>query len=230
MPRVRPNAQYNVAGAGSAAVRVAVWQRRRMYGRFLQQAEVRDTDVILDIGATSDRSYAASNYLEAWYPHKDRVTALGIDDASFLEREYPGVRFVRGNGMALPFADRAFDVVHSSAVLEHLGAGHNQLRFLRECTRVARRAIFITTPNRWFPVEFHTVLPLIHWLPKRAFRWVMNRTGREFFGDERNLNLLAASELRRVVARIDDFSFSLSSVALCGWPSNLLLTGRRMFA
>jgi hypothetical protein len=30
--------------------------------------------------------------------------------------------------------------------------------------RVGRRA-FITTPNRAFPVEVHTRLPLVHWLP-----------------------------------------------------------------
>ena len=27
------------------------------------------------------------------------------------------------------------------------------------------RRFFITTPNRWFPVELHTCLPLVHWLP-----------------------------------------------------------------
>ena len=24
----------------------------------------------------------------------------------------------------------------------------------------------MTTPNRWFPVEVHTRLPLVHWLPE----------------------------------------------------------------
>jgi hypothetical protein len=30
---------------------------------------------------------------------------------------------------------------------------------------VRARGVFVTTPNRWFPVEFHTMLALIHWLP-----------------------------------------------------------------
>jgi hypothetical protein len=227
MSRTLPNPQYNVAAPGSIAVRIATRQRRRMYARFLQQAGVTDRDSILDIGATSDRSYASSNYLEAWYPRKERVTAVGIDDASFLEQQYPGVRFVRANGLKLPFADRSFDVVHSSAVLEHVGDAANQAQFVRECARVARKAVFITTPNRWFPVEFHTVLPLVHWLPKRAFRWLMRRTGRGFFAEEANLNLLSRGELDRIARGIGGFAFDVSTVALVGWPSNLLLAGRR---
>jgi hypothetical protein len=26
----------------------------------------------------------------------------------------------------------------------------------------------VTTPNRWFPLEVHTLLPLVHWLPPAA--------------------------------------------------------------
>jgi hypothetical protein len=184
-------------------------------------------DTLLDVGVTADESYASSNYLEAWYPRKDRITAVGIDDASFLERRYPGLRFVRANGMSLPYPDQAFDVVHSSAVLEHVGGGEQQQRLVRECARVARRVVFLTTPNRWFPVEFHTVLPLVHWLPKPAFRWLMRRTGRGFFADERNLDLLSRRDLRRVLGAVDGFDFRIESVSLGGWPSNFLVIGRR---
>ena len=227
MGKVVPNRQYNVAAPQSLPVRVATWQRRRMYVRFIDHAAPGDSDSILDIGVTSDRTYEASNYLEAWYPRKDRVTAVGLDDASFLEQQYPGMRFVRANGLRLPFADHSFDVVHSSAVLEHVGAFGNQIAFVRECARVARKFVFLTTPNRWFPSEFHTVLPVVHWLPKPAFRSLMRRAGREFFADEGNLNLLSRGELRQIAAGIDGFALHVTSVALAGWPSNLLLAGRR---
>jgi ubiquinone/menaquinone biosynthesis C-methylase UbiE len=224
---VEPNRQYNVAAADSLAVRIATWQRRRMYARFLAAASLEGQDTLLDVGVTADQSYASSNYLEAWYPRKDRITAVGIDDASFLERRYPGLRFVRANGMNLPYRDRSFDVVHSSAVLEHVGGRQNQERYVRECARVARRVVFLTTPNRWFPVEFHTMLPLVHWLPKPAFRWLMRRTGRPFFADVRNLELLSRRDLRGIVAAIEGFEFRVASVSLFGWPSNFLVIGRR---
>ena len=222
-----PNAQYNVAAPDSLPVRMAGYQRRRMYDRFLADTGVQGAETILDVGVTSDQSYASSNYLEAWYPRKDVITAAGIDDASFLETLYPGMKFVHANGLDLPFPDRSFDVVHASAVLEHVGAFDNQVKLLREAARVARKAVFMTTPNRWFPVEFHTVLPLVHWLPKPAFRALMRKTGREFFAEESNLNLMTTSELRAAAAAVPGFDSRVSTVSLAGWPSNLIVTLRR---
>jgi SAM-dependent methyltransferase len=230
MTGIQPNAQYNVAAAGSLPVRVAAHQRRKMFARFLADTCVAADERILDIGVTSNRSYLASNYLEAWYPYKDMVTAVGIDDASFLCSQYPGMSFVMADGLQLPFGDQAFDVVHSSAVIEHVGSSARQLAFITECCRVARRAVFITTPNRWFPMEFHTVLPVVHWLPKKAFRALMRYTGRDFFAEERNLNLLTASELSRAASANGRFKHRVSSVVLCGWPSNLLLSMHRVGA
>jgi hypothetical protein len=230
MATVKPNAQYNVAKAGSLPVRIAAHQRRKMFNRFMLDTGIAATECILDVGVTSDRTYEASNYLEAWYPYKHMVTAVGIDDASFLRSQYPRMTFVMADGLQLPFRDQTFDVVHSSAVIEHVGSLPRQRVFLAECCRVARRAVFITTPNRWFPVEFHTVLPLVHWLPKDVFRALMRRTGRGFFADERNLNLMTARALSGAAAANHDFTHNVSSVALVGWPSNLLLNMRRLGA
>jgi hypothetical protein len=52
-------------------------------------------------------------------------------------------------------------------VVEHVGGREEQRRFLGELCRVAPR-VFVSTPNRWFPVETHTLVPLVHWLPPRV--------------------------------------------------------------
>ena len=49
-------------------------------------------------------------------------------------------------------------------MIEHVGGRERQEAFVDEALRVGRR-VFLTTPNRWFPVEVHTKLPLVHWLP-----------------------------------------------------------------
>lgn len=225
------NQQYNVAAPNSLEVRIAGYQRRKMFDRFQAVAGLPDdTSTILDIGVTADQTYQSSNYVEAWYAKKKNITACGIDDASFLEKKYPGLKFVKANGLALPFTDRSFDVVHSSAVIEHVGSFENQARFVKECFRVAERYVFITTPNRKFPIEFHTVLPLVHWLPKPWFRALVRRTSLEFFSQEEKLNLMTNRELAQAAALGDcdrRFESRIETVSLAGWPSNLLLVGLR---
>jgi hypothetical protein len=225
--RTKPiNAQYNVAQAGNLTDRISTHMRRRMYARFIK-AGVGDEDTILDVGVTSDRDQLASNYLEAWHPRKDRITACGIDDASFLEELYPGLRFVRADGKALPFADASFDWVHSSAVLEHVGSAAEQAKFLAELHRVCRKGLFATTPNRWFPVEFHTVLPLVHWLPKRWFRALLRLLGHRELALEQHLNLLGRRDLAAACASAGLGDWRIGSVSLGFWPSNLLLLARK---
>jgi len=217
------NAQYNVAAPDSLAIKLAAMQRRKMFQAFLNFGP-EPGDAILDIGATSDRTYSHSNYLEAWYPHKAMLTAAGVDPgAVFLETAYPGVKFVLADGRDLPFADDAFDYVHSSAVIEHVGGGEKQFAFLSEALRVARKGVFMTTPNRWFPVEFHTVLPLAHWLPPALFRRVLKLLGHGFFATEETLNLLSGAQLRRMIERLGAQG-RVGGVRLGGWTSNLIVT------
>jgi hypothetical protein len=217
------NAQYNIAAPSSLAVRIAGYQRDRMFKAFLATG-ITASDTILDIGVTSDRSYDHSNYLEAWYPHKYKITAIGLDQgAEFLREIYPGIRYIKGDGRSLPFADGSFDYVHSSAVLEHVGNAFQQMAFITEARRVARKGVFLTTPNRWHPIELHTILPIVHWLPRKIFRRILVIIGKEFFASEQNLNLLSARQLRWMAKCIgirDDYQ--IRGLRLAGLVSNLL--------
>lgn len=221
------NAQYNLAEPNSIPIKIAARQRRKMYDIFLSATGIQEQDTVLDLGVTCDRTYSHSNYLEQWYPYKNRITASGIDDAKFLEEIHPGLRFVRVDGRNLPFADKDFDFVHSSAVLEHVGSREKQTGFLREAWRVARKGFFFTTPNRWFPVEFHTVMPFVHWFPAPVFRKFCRMRGLDFFASEDNLNLLSASQLRRLAEEAGLENIKVIRVTLAGWTSNLLLSATR---
>jgi len=221
------NAQYNVASPNSLPVRIAAQARRKMYNCFLDCTQLQQRESILDVGVTSERQYEASNYLEAWYPDKTRITAVGLDDAGFLQALYPGLSFCRADGLKLPFRTAAFDVVHSSAVLEHVGGHAHQRKFIEELTRVARRAVFITTPNRWFPIEFHSLFPLLHWLPKPIFRKCLKLVGLAALADEQNLNLLSGRDVRMLCRELKGWHVEQRTVSTFGWPSNLILSLRR---
>jgi hypothetical protein len=102
------------------------------------------------------------------YPWPDRITAVGHTELDRFAAAFPRVQAVRADGRDLPFPDGAFDLGFSNAVVEHVAGGREgQRRFVHELCRVARR-VFVTTPNRWFPLEVHTLLPLVHWLPAGA--------------------------------------------------------------
>lgn len=84
MLKSKANSRYNIAEPKSLSIRIATYQRRRMYKRFIADCKVLEQNTILDVGVTSDQTYESSNYLEAWHLHKSMITAAEVDDASFL--------------------------------------------------------------------------------------------------------------------------------------------------
>lgn len=60
-----------------------------MFAQFLHAMAPTPEDTIVDVGVTSDCQPDHSNYFESWYSHKTKVTAVGIEDASFLEETIP---------------------------------------------------------------------------------------------------------------------------------------------
>jgi hypothetical protein len=81
--------------------------------------------------------------------------------------------------------------------------------------------------NRWIPVEFHTVLPLLHWLPPGSYRAMLRTIGKEFFASEDNLNLLSRRALARLASAAGIANACIDSVALFGWRTNLVLIARK---
>jgi len=66
-----------------------------------------------------------------------------------------------------------------------------QKQFIHEVVRVSRKAI-ITTPNYWFPVDAHSLIPFAHWFPQKMKLWIYKKFGREYWADKNHLNLLSA--------------------------------------
>lgn len=204
--------------SSSIAGFLGVYLRRKMFEKLQKITAHEQIDTILDVGVTSSQKNIFDNYFEAWFPNKEKITALSDQDASFLELKYPGLKFVRGDGKRLNFPDNSFDLVISSATIEHVGSSTNQKIFIHELLRVSKKFVFITTPNKYFPIELHTYLPILHWLPKSLHRKILRTLKLDFFADEKNLNLLSKSELKSLypLGKIFD-------IYLFGWKSNMIL-------
>jgi Methyltransferase domain len=214
---------YRDSGSLPFASRISLHARRKMFRLFMDVLRPGPDTRILDVGVTSDDAHPESNYFEQMYPYPKNITCVGTEDGSHLARRYPGLTYRQVRpGDSLPFRDGEFDITFSNAVLEHVGSRAAQGGFLREVCRVAA-AFFITTPDRWFPLEHHTGLPLLHYLPPRVFRSILRRTPYRHWADESTLNILTAGELRRVFPPSADVE--VRSVRLAGLPANLVAFG-----
>ncbi|MGB3585009.1 MAG: class I SAM-dependent methyltransferase [Tunicatimonas sp.] len=65
------------------------------------------------------------------------------------------------------FPDNHFDLVYSNSVIEHLFTEDNQVKMANEVKRLSKYH-FIQTPNLYFPIEPHYLIPFFQFLP---FQW-----------------------------------------------------------
>lgn len=89
------------------------------------------------------------------------VTLLNVD---FPTQDSSRVTHVKGDARALPFEAGTFDIVYSNSVIEHVGGFAEQQRMSREIRRVGSR-YFVQTPNYYFPIEPHFLVPGFQFLP-----------------------------------------------------------------
>ncbi len=121
---------------------------------------------ILDLGGTP----------AFWAPHLDRlppdssVTVVNLDPPNDTISE----RVVQhtGDGRNLwEFPDRTFDVCFSNSTIEHAGTIEDQAAMASEIRRVAT-GYFVQTPNYFFPLEPHFLVPFWQFFPESLRTWM----------------------------------------------------------
>ncbi len=193
----------------------------KIYRRFAELLQPRPEWRVLDLGVNGAPEVEGDSFFEKLYPYRSAIVAAGVEAPGPFEAVFPDVKYVQvKRGEPLPFETGSFDLVFCNAVIEHVGTREQQRAFLAEICRVGRRA-FVTTPNRWYPGEFHTVTPLLHYLPPPVYRRVYRTLGLEFFSHEENLNLLDERAFRALVP--PDVKASMHAHRFLGLRSNFFL-------
>jgi SAM-dependent methyltransferase len=205
----------------SIAYKISEYNRKRKWQIFLQVIKPTAQMRVLDVGYSNQENSETDNFIEKHYPYPEMLTALGVESPVDFKRHYPAVKCVQYNGLRFPFADSSFDICWSNAVIEHVGKRNEQLLFLREINRVARRA-FITTPNRYFPVEVHTRTPLLHFLPKHLFERYLRFVGKEWATGS-YMNLLSLGEIRALLSEAGVNEYTVIKNRLLGFVLDFIV-------
>ena len=124
---------------------------------------------ILDVGGTEDfwRLRGLADH------DQYKITVLNLELISTTAANIQGVK---GNATDLgEYGDNSFDIVFSNSVIEHLYTWENQEKMAAEVRRVGVH-YFIQTPNKYFPMEPHYLVPFFDLLPRGLKLWILTKT------------------------------------------------------
>ena len=126
---------------------------------------------IVDIGGT--REYWG--IMSGTFMDKYNVNITIVNLPGTFRPQQGRFKFVPADGCDLScIEDNAFHIAHSNSVIEHVGDWGRMVQFAGEISRVAPK-YFVQTPNYWFPIEPHCMVPFFHWLPKPMRIWLLLR-------------------------------------------------------
>jgi SAM-dependent methyltransferase len=123
-----------------------------------------------------------------------------IMNLSINASRHPNVTCMVGDGRDMrQFRDGEFDVVFSNSVLEHVGGLQDQTLMANEVRRVGKR-YFLQTPNRYFPIEPHYLIPFFQFMPRGMQRGLAGVLKLGWFSKESvgAIRLVSKGELKRM--------------------------------
>ncbi|PHX88676.1 MAG: hypothetical protein CK535_05585 [Pelagibacteraceae bacterium] len=183
---------------------------------------------VLDVGTTSDKFNKSSNFLInnfSYIKKRKSISDQKISSNFFLNTLHKSISDKLTNLEINKFSS---DLVISNATIEHVGSKKNQYTMISNIILLTKKTFVIATPNRYHPIEFHTLIPLIHWLPKKIHRFILKLFGLSYFAKEKNLNLLSEEDLLRLLNRFKNkIEYSIYNIKWLGVKSNLIVIGTK---
>lgn len=130
----------------------------------------------LDIGAGSCRNALTFG------KNAENIVAL---DLRFFQKKGQNnkISLVIADATHLPFRDKTFQVTSGFSVIEHV---QDKQTMLKEMFRVSKPKgrLLIQIPNPLFPLELHSGLPFVYYIPRKARTFILKGLGYKWLADE----------------------------------------------
>lgn len=124
---------------------------------------------ILDVGGNEDFWVNAD-----FHKRNDvKITILNLEKEA---TNHSNFNSVAGDATNLAeYKENEFDIAFSNSVIEHLYSKENQAKMAKEIVRVGQLH-YVQTPNKYFIVEPHYLLPFFQFLPKKFRFFILTKT------------------------------------------------------
>jgi len=181
---------------------------------------------ILDVGTTENKSYYSSNIvvknLNVKCEYKSLSNQIILDNFFKIKIK----KSIVSKFSYKEIKDYSCDVVISNATIEHVGSRIKQKLMIHNIAKLTKKIFIISTPNKNFPIEFHTKIPIIHLFPKKIYSFVLRKIGLEFFANINNLNLLSYKNLKNLSKGITkDYYIKFFFINFFFLKSNIIMIG-----
>lgn len=167
--------------------------RRRRRAMLLRRFPASSSARVIDVGGIA----------KDWEHESREVIILNL-----VRQDSGRHRFVAGDARQIDCADDSFDLAYCNSVIEHVGTWNDQMLLAAELRRIAP-AIWVQTPNRWFPLEVHYLTLFLHWWPGllryrfivrwfTGWGWLVRPTRAEVDRYAATVHLLSAREMKQL--------------------------------
>ena len=207
--------------------KIIINNRKKILSILLNLFKPKLYKTILDIGTTSDTKNISSNYiiknLDIFDDYKS-ISDQDINDPFFSKTLKKSIVKKFDEDDLDTFRS---DIVISNATIEHVGNFENQLNMCKNMIKLSKKYFVIITPNRYHPIEFHTKLPFLHWLPKKIHRFFLNIFGFKSISKEENLNLLSFNDIVLLMEQSNFSNYKIIFIKFFFFKSNFILIGSK---
>ena len=188
--------------------------------------EPQDVYNALDVGTTEENSKEYSNYII--YNLKKIKEFKSITNQKIINNFFSIIlnKSITSDFFKEEIENLKSDVVISNATIEHVGEYKNQLKMIENMIELSKKYIVISTPLKSYPLEFHTMIPFLHWLPRKIYYTLLNFLGMKSYADINVLNLLNNKNITDIKKHFNEVDFSVFYVKLFGIKSNVILIGK----